>query len=69
MSGIKRSLTLSLEYLLDHFPAVAVLGARQIATLKSFVSEQNLPIGLVINNAEHIEWLAPKIVQVPATFL
>jgi len=42
---------------------------RQIATLKNFISEQNLPIGLVINNAEHIEWLAPKIVQVPATFL
>jgi predicted AAA+ superfamily ATPase len=41
---------------------------RQIATLKNFISEQNLPIGLVINNAEHIEWLAPKIVQVPATF-
>jgi len=42
---------------------------RQIATLKNFISEQNLPIGLVINNAEQIEWLAPKIVQVPVTFL
>ncbi len=30
MSEIKRSFTASLEYLLEHFPAVAVLGARQI---------------------------------------
>jgi predicted AAA+ superfamily ATPase len=42
---------------------------RQIATLKAFISEQKLPLGLVINNAEHIEWLAPKVVQIPATFL
>jgi len=30
MSDINRSITPSLEYLLNHFPAVAILGARQI---------------------------------------
>jgi len=42
---------------------------RQLAALRTFVEERNLSIGLVINNAERPEWLAPKILQVPATCL
>jgi predicted AAA+ superfamily ATPase len=42
---------------------------RQLAALRTFVEERNLPVGLVINNAERPEWLAPKILQIPATCL
>lgn len=42
---------------------------RQLAALRTFVEERRLPIGIVINNAERPEWLAPKILQVPATCL
>jgi predicted AAA+ superfamily ATPase len=42
---------------------------RQLAALRTFVEERRLPIGLVINNAERPEWLAPKILQVPAACL
>lgn len=42
---------------------------RQLQTLKNFIKEYRCPIGFVINNAEHIEFLSDHIVQIPANFL
>jgi len=40
---------------------------RRIQTLKSFVYNNNLPLGLVINNSDKIQLIAERILQLPAT--
>ena len=42
---------------------------KQLITLKSFVSEHNLPLGIVINQADEIRMLAENIIQIPAQFI
>lgn len=42
---------------------------KQLVTLRQFVDEHALPLGLVINQADSVEWLAPKIAQVPVGWL
>lgn len=44
-------------------------GARQLTALRNFVKDHGAAIGLCINNAERVEWLAPHILQVPVTHL
>jgi len=34
-------------------------------TLKLFIKEQNLPLGLLINNSDKVEWIADRILQMP----
>jgi predicted AAA+ superfamily ATPase len=41
MSGLKRNITESIHYLLNHFPCVVILGARQVG--KSTLLKQVLP--------------------------
>lgn len=43
--------------------------ARKIEALIRFVKDARLSLGIVINNADSVGWLAEKIIQVPATFL
>lgn len=43
--------------------------ARQLAALRNFVKDHRAPVGLCINNAERVEWLAPGVLQIPATHL
>ena len=40
---------------------------RQVQTLKSFVYDNNLPVGLVINNSDEVRLVADRIIQIPAT--
>lgn len=40
------------------------ISARQIAPLKQFVNEHNLPYGMLINQSEEVIWVDPKIVMV-----
>ena len=40
---------------------------RQIQTLKNFVYQNNLPLGIVINNGDDIQLVADRILQLPAT--
>ncbi|MDO8953476.1 MAG: AAA family ATPase [Gammaproteobacteria bacterium] len=42
---------------------------KQLSALKQFIEERNLPFGLVINQADKIEWLTPKILQLPVGYL
>ncbi len=42
---------------------------RDLHGLISFVEDQRLPYGIVINNGKEINWLRPKILQLPITFL
>ena len=42
---------------------------RRIQSLKRFVYNNNLPLGLVINNGDNIELVADRIVQLPATYI
>lgn len=42
---------------------------RQLTALRHFVRDHRAPIGLCINNAERVEWLAPGVLQVPVTCL
>ncbi len=39
--------------------------ARQLTALKTFIDENNLPLGLVVNQSEEPTWLSNKIMQVP----
>lgn len=43
--------------------------ARQLVSMKQFLENNKLPLGLIINNAERIERLAENILQVPARFV
>jgi len=40
---------------------------RQIQTLKNFVYNNNLPVGIVINNSDDVRLVADRIIQLPAT--
>ena len=40
--------------------------SRQITSLKKFLSDHSLPLGLVINNSTEVKALASNIIQVPA---
>ncbi len=42
---------------------------RQIQTLKSFVYNNDLPLGIVINNSDSIEMIADRIIQIPANYI
>ncbi len=39
---------------------------KRLTNLENFVREQNLPFGLLINNAQEVTLLTKKILQVPA---
>jgi uncharacterized protein len=43
--------------------------ARQLRTMTEFLRDYKLPFGLVINQAETIEWLTQNILQVPVSYL
>lgn len=45
-----------------------VLG-RKLRALTEFIEEHSLPFGLVINQADKIEWLTDRILQVPVGYL
>lgn len=42
---------------------------RQLRALTEFVEEHQLPYGIIINQADNIEWLTDKIVQIPVGYL
>lgn len=42
---------------------------RQLTLLKNFLKINNLPLGLIINNADTVEQVADGIVQVSATMI
>lgn len=42
---------------------------KQITALVQFIEEHNLPLGMVINQSESIEWITPKIVQIPVGWI
>ena len=42
---------------------------RQLLSLKMFIKNHQLPLGIIINNADHIEMVADKIIQIPARFI
>jgi predicted AAA+ superfamily ATPase len=45
-----------------------VLG-RQLRTMTEFLADHQLPVGLLINQADKIEWLTDNILQVPAGYV
>ncbi len=42
---------------------------RRIQALKNFVSQNDLPLGIVVNNSDRVEAVADRIIQLPATFI
>lgn len=42
---------------------------KQLSSLKRFVVENNLPLGILINQSDEITWLDSKILQIPFTYL
>lgn len=42
---------------------------RSLLSLKQFVANNNLPYGIVINNADKVELISDNILQVPATYI
>jgi predicted AAA+ superfamily ATPase len=42
---------------------------RQLTTLKAFITEHQLPLGIVINQADRILMLSENIIQIPVQFL
>ena len=47
----------------------SIIKQRQIQTLKNFVYQNNLPLGIVINNSDDVQLVADRIVQLPATHM
>ena len=43
--------------------------SRQLRAMTEFVNEQQLPYGIIINQADRIEWLTEKIIQIPVGYL
>lgn len=43
--------------------------ARQLLALKRFIDEMNAPFGIIIDQSEVAEWLAPKILKLPVGWL
>ncbi len=43
--------------------------SRQLRAMTEFIQDHKLPFGIVINQADRLEWLTDKIIQVPATYL
>ncbi len=42
---------------------------RKLATLRRFVQDRDLPLGIVVNNADKPEFIAERIVQIPVHYL
>ena len=42
---------------------------RKLAALKNFVKARDLPLGIVVNNADNPELIADRIVQLPANYI
>jgi predicted AAA+ superfamily ATPase len=42
---------------------------KQLTSIRNFVTEHDLPFGIVINNADSIELLSDKIIQIPVSFI
>ncbi len=42
---------------------------RQLQTLKNFIHTNNLALGILVNNGDHVELVADKIIQLPASCL
>jgi predicted AAA+ superfamily ATPase len=47
----------------------STINKRQLQTIKNFVLLHDLPLGIVVNNGDHIELIADKIIQLPAIYL
>lgn len=45
------------------------ISQKSLMTLSKFVTEQQLPFGMLINQSEQAEWLTPLIMQIPAGWL
>lgn len=43
--------------------------SRQLRAMTAFIAEHRLPLGVVINQADKVEWLTKNIIQVPAGYL
>lgn len=42
---------------------------RMLTALKNFIKDTNAPFGILVNNSDKIEFLADKIIQIPAIYL
>ena len=42
-----------------------ITSKKQLNSLTKFIEEHNIPVGMIINQSEMVEWLTPKIVQIP----
>ncbi len=45
------------------------VGLKQITALIQFIEENQLKLGLVINNSARVEWITEKVVQIPVGYL
>ena len=43
--------------------------SRQLRSMTEFIQEHRLPFGVLINQADRIEWLTKNIIQIPAGYL
>ncbi len=46
-----------------------VTQSRQLTSLKNFLTDNSLPVGIVINNSTEVKALAKNIIQIPATLI
>lgn len=42
---------------------------KQLTALSQFLEEHNLPLGMVINQSDNVEWITSKIVQIPVGWI
>ncbi len=41
----------------------------RLRSLRTFIQERQLPLGLVVNQSTQAEWLTPDVLQLPAGWL
>lgn len=46
----------------------SAINFRKLKSLEEFIEAHHCPFGILINNAEYVEWVRPKIVQIPVGY-
>jgi predicted AAA+ superfamily ATPase len=46
----------------------STISGRQLKALREFIDVNNLPFGVLVNQATEVEWLSEQIIQVPAIY-
>ena len=62
LEGVNGSIPIEIKY-------SATLTKKQLIALNTFIEEHQLDFGVVLNQSRHVAWVAPKVLQIPVTWI